>query len=867
MFWNKSKKSVRTRFSHSKGNRYGMVLVVGVLGLGVLIMPNVVEAAVLKKPSNNLGLVGYWKLGVDGRQGAGELNTNWDMEDGVTSNWSFDAKTDGARAEETTDVYRGSKSARLTNSTVSSIAFWEDGMVTADGELYFMSAWVKDVDVPTTPYFSINNGVIRESASYMSGGSFSNISTTTWTHYWSVVESTSTTIDPYIRTTSNASQGDFLVDDFSVQKLQAADSSGNGNHGDLFDSITLATGHKNDNNGAFDFDGSTEYVDISSSELSLSSGSISAWFKTSDTGAGVVFGFGEDGSTTNYGNIGVGSWTGSYTDESLNFNITSGGTTRLGMYVREGHTAYQDGEWHHVVVVVDGSDNRIYIDGVEKTVTFSHGSAVTSGYFLNTDSGNDFAIGKRFYPSNELHWDGPIDEFRIYNRSLSDTEVKALYNLGKTNIGTKKYLSEISGLTHWFTFDGADTDTDTVFDVIGGNDGHIEGGAYTEVGRIGQGMYFDGTDDQVDLDTSIELGDTDWTVSAWVKTTGSGTMDILTNQSGGPVSNAFRIISNKITYYHYDGVWNTESGVTNITDGEWHHLVWANDGDTLTMDMYVDGVLDANDVDSDVTNTGPVNRIGRNWASSGAGLIGTMDDLRIYATRTLSEDEIKRIYNATRPSKINKTLTSSANDGLVGHWTFDGKDMYSNVSDVSGQGNNGTISGQSATTTTIGKIGQALLFDGTDDSVSIPDTADFDFGTGDLAVSFWFKTDSSSRMHAFNLGSGSGNNLSFDFNDGSYGVWVYWMSGGSPYIRTTTFYNDGDWHHLVFRRTGTTAELFIDNTSIGTLSNSTNIDITGPSYIGATGSSFRWDGSVDDVRVYNRTLTDAEVQALYNLGY
>src|SRR3989338_2851638 len=49
--------------------------------------------------------------------------------------------------------------------------------------------------------------------------------------------------------------------------------------------------------------------------------------------------------------------------------------------------------------------------------------------------------------------------------------------------------------------------------------------------------------------------------------------------------------------------------------------------------------------------------------------------------------------------------------GLVGHWTFDGKDMGPNVRDVSGQGNNGTVVNL-ATTSVIGRIGQALLFPG-----------------------------------------------------------------------------------------------------------------------------------------------------------
>ena len=61
-----------------------------------------------------------------------------------------------------------------------------------------------------------------------------------------------------------------------------------------------------------------------------------------------------------------------------------------------------------------------------------------------------------------------------------------------------------------------------------------------------------------------------------------------------------------------------------------------------------------------------------------------------------------------------------------------------------------------------------------------------DFGTGDFTIDFWFNMNSgtatNTRMHALNIGSGSSTNVSFDFNDSGYGIWVYWMSVGSNYI-------------------------------------------------------------------------------------
>jgi len=89
---------------------------------------------------------------------------------------------------------------------------------------------------------------------------------------------------------------------------------------------------------------------------------------------------------------------------------------------------------------------------------------------------------------------------------------------------------------------------------------------------------------------------------------------------------------------------------------------------------------------------------------------------------------------------INKLIRTNIDleRGLVGHWTFDGKDMNPNARDRSGQGNHGNLTGFTSTTTAPGKIGQALDFDGNDNYVTMADSAVFDFGTGDFSISGWF---------------------------------------------------------------------------------------------------------------------------------
>src|SRR3990167_8307062 len=85
------------------------------------------------------------------------------------------------------------------------------------------------------------------------------------------------------------------------------------------------------------------------------------------------------------------------------------------------------------------------------------------------------------------------------------------------------------------------------------------------------------------------------------------------------------------------------------------------------------------------------------------------------------------------------------NSGLVGYWSFDGKDMAGVTAyDRSGNANNGTLT--NGPVRAIGKIGQGLSFDGTDDYVSIPHNANFE--SDPISYSFWVKPNRASMNNA-----------------------------------------------------------------------------------------------------------------------
>jgi hypothetical protein len=120
----------------------------------------------------------------------------------------------------------------------------------------------------------------------------------------------------------------------------------------------------------------------------------------------------------------------------------------------------------------------------------------------------------------------------------------------------------------------------------------------------------------------------------------------------------------------------------------------------------------------------------------------------------------------------------------------------------------------------------------------------------------------------------SSNNLDFDFNDSGFGLWVYWNSGGANAIQvgSTGDYTDGLWHHFALTRNGTTFTLYIDGSVAGSTSYSGVVDLSNTTHntIGARTTSgtpdLFWNGMIDEVEVFNRALSQADIQAIVNAG-
>ena len=80
-----------------------------------------------------------------------------------------------------------------------------------------------------------------------------------------------------------------------------------------------------------------------------------------------------------------------------------------------------DGQWHHVAAVYDGTNMFLYVDGALDVSQPSHGFHAQNSYAV--------CIGENAEATGHL-WNGLVDEASIYNRALAATEIQAIYAAG-----------------------------------------------------------------------------------------------------------------------------------------------------------------------------------------------------------------------------------------------------------------------------------------------------------------------------------------------------------------------------------------------------------------------------------------------------
>ena len=669
----------------------------------------------------------------------------------------------------------------------------------------------------------------------------------------------------------------------------AHDFSGNGDTGTLTNSPTWTSGKLS---GSVSLNGTSQYVALGDNEFnSQTTGTMSAWIYLNQLpSSGSFYTVLSSAGSTAVNNLLV-----------LDVYNNSGTTVlrigaRLNLNYVLGSTGLTAGKWYHVTVTSNGSSWALYVNGVLQTLTVQAGS--NSGeWFASQVSGTmHYDIGALVRSGGTVGYlPGKIDEARVYSRALSATEVAALYTAGSVQLGASNTQVK-SGLVGWWTFDGSDISGTTATDKSGsGNDGTLGGSPSLGIGKIGQALAFDGTQDWVSVPDAQSWAGSgkSFSIATWVKTQDSVSSNeaFVTNYPTTSQTPFFMLGVDGTNSFFW--VRNTSSASSKATgsyaaveDGRWHHLVGVRDASTNYTYFYIDGVLagSAGGAGGDVSS-------GTSFAfmrhASTRYTQGSLDDVRVY-DRALSADEVKQIYGegGTKIESSARTLAhgSTLSDGLTAHWTFDGVDTTATTA-LDSSGNGYTADFRGNTSKTIGKLGQALSFDGTGDYLSIENLNYASASIPATTVCAWAKSSVATNQIIISFDRSESWRLALDDDSGTGNVgWDTTASGnGTDDLGSPLSYTDGKWHFICGWYDGSAnpnKKLYIDSQLIAStnahsgasLGNTTRYGFIGDgseagTFDGTTGPNSYMNGSIDDVRIYNRGLSDSEITQLYNLGH
>ncbi len=579
------------------------------------------------------------------------------------------------------------------------------------------------------------------------------------------------------------------------------DASRYGNNGTLYNGAIYNISGRYGSTSSFD--GVDDRLDIphSSSLVTSSALTVEFWFRAR-AGAGAVMGVRSPAASQ--------GWQIGYNDSGGNsiYYIGTGAWTSITL------TAPSAGVWHHLAQTWNGSQFSLYIDGanqsqVAKTGTISTDSAIT--YIGNSNAASFF--------------NGSIDEFRLWNRSLSATEVNESYkaNLYKYANDSWGFVSNQSYLTDQiYTYQAYVTDT--------ANNQNTTGQRSVTVEAERPGVT-------INLPTNSTYNYTQLPLRFNVTLSENGSLVQYSLDSG--VTNVTMSSTDNRNY-------NVSSTLT--AERSYVFRVYANDtygnrNDSTNVTFYLEDIPQSSFVNPTPADGATIND----------------DNVTLNVSVTNASDLSSFIWN------WNGTNTTMYNDSLVLMMNFDNVsaigDNETHVKDASRYGNNGTLY-NGAIYNISGRYGSTSSFDGVDDRLDIPHSSSLVTSSA-LTVEFWFRARAGAGAVMGVRSPAASQGWQIGYND-SGGNSIYYIGTGAWTSITLTAPSAGVWHHLAQTWNGSQFSLYIDGANqsqvakTGTISTDSAI-----TYIGNSNAASFFNGSIDEFRLWNRSLSATEVNESY----
>ncbi len=431
-----------------------------------------------------------------------------------------------------------------------------------------------------------------------------------------------------------------------------------------------------------------------------------------------------------------------------------------------------------------------------------------------------------------------------------------------------------NGLLAYYPFNGNANDESG-----NGNDGTVSGASLTadRLGNSNSAYLFDGVNDLITISPgNFNVGTGDFTIAAWVNAdnigrparifsdrincnAGQGGLQLLTLGDGTVNGGVCR-----------SGGGEGAVSTTSILGG-WFHVIALRQSSILS--VYIDGSLESSTTAPRNANNSSAAEIGGTveFGSEDQFLKGRIDEVRIY-NRAISGVEID-ILADNHPDP---------NAGLTAFYPFNG-----NANDESGNGNNGTVNGATLTNDRFGNSNSAYFFDGVGDFVNIPHNTNLNLS--ELSVAAWIFIDPAENANEFNaiVGKSDGSSASGGFslaydarnipgNPRTTNALDWAFNGGTGTLSiaflSNAFLNPG-FHHVAGTFDGSVSRLYLDGVLVATGSpiggvsfNTLSLRIGAMHVKEVFGVDDRFEGIIDEVEIYNRALSDSEVQALFGGG-
>ena len=503
------------------------------------------------------------------------------------------------------------------------------------------------------------------------------------------------------------------------------------------------------------------------------------------------------------------------------------------------------GKWYHIAAVNDNGTRRLYLNGIEQTLT---GTPLTVA--VNSDPvclGVDYLADPRYF-------NGKIDEVRIWDKALTQQEI--IDNMDVPLRGNESWL-----VAYYKLDEGTGI---TATDRRGNNDGTLHNMAEDDwvVSTVpyfwdgpGSALNFDGINESVYTDLG-DLSGSEITIEYWFK--GSNTQSAVRQQD----ANNYIVAG-----WHDLHILSNDGGVENgllvgagAEDGNWHHIAmtWKqNTADGFV--SYLDGEL----VESRNSSNTPIPNIINNV------LIGSFQGASEFITGQL--DEI-RIWNIARSqSEIVQTMDSflqGNENGLISYWQLnEGTGMLTH--DYAG-GFQGTLVNMDETNWVSSIVppgyngaGTALNFNWYNDHVSFDPL--WATSPDELTFEAWYKFSGDSGEGQYLIYHGDNGEFSLTKDNNSFDASVK-LSDGNWYNVSTTFHYYDKWHHVACTwKKNESVKLYV-NGSLRDEIVVPDFDLYDPGngYLPSFGKINRTSnnliGDMDEVRIWNVARTETEIR-------